>query len=72
MEQQIIPTTSTITFVVRFWNEITAGGVRRRGRIQHVQSGESEAFLKLDEMLSFLLRFGIQAGDRGQKKQDEE
>jgi hypothetical protein len=51
------------TFVVRFWYETSAGEGRWRGQIEHVQSGERVAFLALDAMLSFLCRFGIEAGD---------
>jgi hypothetical protein len=50
---------------VRLWHEGTADGPRWRGRIEHVQSGESAAFLELDAMLSFLRRFGVEADDRG-------
>jgi hypothetical protein len=54
------------TFVVRLWYEGTAEGPRWRGRIEHIQSGESAAFLELDGMLSFLRRFGAGAGDQDQ------
>ena len=59
MNQRSVPTTTTDTFVVRFWREATAGEARWRGRIEHVQSGESAAFLEIGAMLSFLraLRF---------------
>jgi hypothetical protein len=53
------------TFVVRLWHEGTAEGPRWRGRIEHLQSGESAAFLELDAMLSFLRRFGVEVDDRG-------
>lgn len=44
-----------VTFVVRFWRETTAGGLRWRGQIAHVQSGESAAFLDVDA----IRRFGV-------------
>jgi hypothetical protein len=50
-------------FVLRFWRESSGAGARWRGRIEHVQSGESLAFLDLDGILPFLGRFGIVAGD---------
>jgi hypothetical protein len=49
------------TFVVRFWRETLAGEPRWRGQIEHVQSGQSAAFLDLDAMLRFLHRFGVDA-----------
>ena len=51
------------TFVVRFWQEWSAAGSRWRGRIEHVQSGESAAFLGVDEMLDFVRRVGVMQGD---------
>jgi hypothetical protein len=39
------------TFIVCFWQEWSAAGPRWRGRIEHVQSGESAAFLGLEGML---------------------
>ena len=51
------------TFVVRFWREWSASGPRWRGRIEHVQSGESVAFLGLDEMLDFVRSFGAMLND---------
>jgi hypothetical protein len=47
------------TFVVRYWREWSVTGPRWRGRINHVDSGESAAFLDLDGMLAFLGRFGV-------------
>ena len=47
------------TFILRFWQEWVASGLRWRGRIEHVQSGKNTAFLTLDEMLIFLHRFGV-------------
>lgn len=54
------------TFVVRFRREWSAAGPRWRGRVEHVQSGESVAFLDLDEMLDFFHRFGAMANDEEQ------
>jgi hypothetical protein len=51
------------TFIVRLWREWSAAGPRWRGRIEHVQSGESVAFLGLDGMLEFVRRFGAIADD---------
>ncbi len=47
------------TFVLRFWQERRASGLGWRGRIEHVQSGQSAAFLRWEEMLAFLERFGV-------------
>jgi hypothetical protein len=59
------------TFVVRFRREWTVTGPRWRGRIEHVQSGESVAFLNLDDMLVFLRRFGaiVNEGEHSQESQ---
>jgi hypothetical protein len=51
------------TLVIRLWREWSVAGSRWRGRIQHVQSGESAAFLDLEGMLDFLRRFGVKAED---------
>jgi hypothetical protein len=51
------------TFVVRFWQEWSAAGSRWRGRIEHVQSGESAAFLDVDGMLEFVRRVGVMIGN---------
>jgi hypothetical protein len=65
-ESRPIPPLST--FIVRFWWEGTAVGQRWRGCIEHVQSGESAAFLELETMLSFLGRFGFEPPDRDQPR----
>ncbi|MBL7184584.1 MAG: hypothetical protein ISS50_09080 [Anaerolineae bacterium] len=57
------PVPPASTFVVRFWQEWSAAGSRWRGRIEHVQSGESATFLGLDEMLDFVRRIGVMGGD---------
>lgn len=64
MNQTIIPKNATATFVIRFTRETAAGEVRLRGSIEHVQSGESAAFLELDALLDFLRRFGITVEDQ--------
>jgi hypothetical protein len=63
-ESPAVPPTST--FVVRFWQEWSAAGPRWRGRIEHVQSGESAAFLNWDEMLDFVRSFGAMPDDESQ------
>jgi len=59
------------TFVVRFWQEWSAAGSRWRGHIEHVQSGESAAFLGLDEMLDFVRRIGVMGGDESRLAEEE-
>jgi hypothetical protein len=70
MTQQAVPTTTMVTFVVRFWRETSAGEVRWRGQIEHVQSGERVAFLELNTMLRFLHRFGVHMEDLRRPAQD--
>jgi len=60
------------TFVVRFWQEWSATGSRWRGRIEHVQSGESAAFLGLDEMLDFVRRVGVMSSNERRLARKEE
>jgi hypothetical protein len=57
------PVPPASTFIVRLWREWSAAGPRWRGRIEHVQSGESVAFLGLDGMLDFMRRLGAIADD---------
>jgi hypothetical protein len=59
------PVEPVSTFVVRLWRDWSAAGPRWRGRIEHVQRGESTAFLELGAMLGFMRRFGVEANDRG-------
>jgi steroid delta-isomerase-like uncharacterized protein len=66
MSQTLVPKTATATFVLRFWRETTAGEVRWRGRIEHVQSGEGVSFLDLEGMLQFIREFGIATGIEGE------
>ncbi len=61
MEPPAVSSAPQCTFVLRFWRETTDGQVRWRGRIEHVQSGESADFLQVEAMLNFLRRFGITA-----------
>jgi hypothetical protein len=56
----------TSTFVVRLWPERSAAGLRWRGRIDHVQSGESAAFLDADGMVDFIRRFSALDDDKRQ------
>lgn len=54
------------TFVVRLWSEWSAGGLRWRGRVDHVQSGDSAAFLDVDGLLAFIRRFTPLEDDKHQ------
>jgi hypothetical protein len=60
-EPSSIPPVST--FVVRFWVERSATGSRWRGRIEHVESGESTAFLTTERMLEFMQGTGVTVTD---------
>ncbi len=51
------------TFVIRVWHERSAGGPQWRGRILHIQSGQSAAFVDLDGMLAFIHSFGVLVDD---------
>jgi hypothetical protein len=50
-------------FVIRFWREGPAGEPRWRGRIEHVQSGQSASFLSLEEVPAFIRGLGVMAED---------
>ena len=63
---ELSPAHPVSTFVVRFWQEWSAAGPRWRWRIEHVQSGESAAFLGLDRMLDFIRSFGAMPDDTSQ------
>jgi len=54
------------TFIVRFWRDGSTEESRWRGQIQHVQSGESAAFLSPEGMLDFVQGVGVMVGDRKQ------
>ncbi len=69
-ESPSVPPAST--FVVRFWREWLAAGSRWRGRVEHVQSGESAAFLDLNGMLDFVRRFGAMADDEREPAGEDE
>ncbi len=63
------PVSPVSTFVVRFWREWSAAGSRWRGRIEHVQSGESATFLGLDGMLEFIQCFGVMVDKQSRNSQ---
>ena len=58
------------TFVVRFWQEWSAAGRRWRGRIEHLQSGQSVAFQDLERMLAFMRSTGLVA-DNQQPREEQ-
>jgi hypothetical protein len=60
------PVPAMSTFVLRFWQEWSAGGPRWRGRIEHIPSGESAAFLHEEVMWAFIRSFGIVGDDPNQ------
>jgi uncharacterized lipoprotein YajG len=53
------PAPTISTFVIRFWQEWSAAGSRWRGRIEHIPSGRSTAFLYEEVMWQFIQSFGI-------------
>jgi hypothetical protein len=68
-ESQSIPPSST--FIVRLWHEGTAEGPRWRGRVEHLQSGESRAFLDVDGLLKFVCRFADLQDEAGERAGEE-
>jgi hypothetical protein len=56
------------TFVVRFWQEWSVGRARWRGRIEHIPSGRSVAFLDEEVMWQFIQGFGIVVDDASQSE----
>ena len=54
------------TFVLRFQREWSEGRARWRGRIEHIQSGESATSLDLEGILDFIRRHGIMSEPPGQ------
>jgi hypothetical protein len=56
---EFFPVPAMTTFVVRFWQEWSAGGPRWRGRIEHIPSGKATAFLHEEVMWQFIQSFGI-------------
>ena len=61
-----------ITFVVRFWRETSAGEVRWRDRIEHVQSGKQADFLQVDGLVTIPKRYGISAKTRSAGGDEDE
>jgi hypothetical protein len=59
MVQSTTSSTTTSTFVLRFWREWTGTEARWRGRIEHVQSGRRADFLAVEDLLGFFQPFGI-------------
>jgi len=57
------PNSLVCAFVIRFWREGPAGEPRWRGRIEHVQSGQSASFLELEDVLAFIRQVGVMAED---------
>jgi hypothetical protein len=55
------PNPLACAFVIRFWREGPAGEPRWRGRIEHVQSGQSVSFLNLEEVPAFIRQVGVMA-----------
>jgi hypothetical protein len=53
------PDPTVSTFVVRFLQEWSAAGPRWRGRIEHIPSGKSVAFLQQEVIWQFIQGFGI-------------
>jgi hypothetical protein len=61
------PAVATNIFIVRLWREWSVAGPRWRGRIEHVQSGESAAFLDFDAMLDFIRRIAAMPEGDGRR-----
>jgi hypothetical protein len=59
MNQPAVSPVTIVTFIVRFWRQTTAGRLRWRGSIEHVQSGRCTHFLGADGLLRSLHQFGI-------------
>jgi hypothetical protein len=64
-EPSSVPPAST--FIVRFWREWSVAGSRWRGRIEHVESGESTAFLTAGRMLEFMQGTGVMTDHAGER-----
>jgi hypothetical protein len=67
-EPSSIPPVST--FIVRFWREWSAAGSRWRGRIEHVQSGESATSLDLQGVVNFIQRQGVMVGHSNEQEEE--
>ncbi len=61
------PVSPASTFVVRFWWDRSGDESRWRGRIEHVQSGESASCLDLESILAFIQDLGVMADHLGQR-----
>jgi hypothetical protein len=57
VDPSVPSTTTTVTFVLRFWREMNAGEARWRGRIEHVQSGEAVSFTEPEGLNNFIQHF---------------
>lgn len=55
------------TFVLRLWQEWSESGLRWRGWIEHLPSGEREAVQDWAGVEAFVGRFGVEAGNGGQR-----
>jgi hypothetical protein len=68
-----VSTTSALptaqTFVIRIWRETGGKALQWRGRIEHVQSRENCGFVRLEEMIEFLGRFGLLEQDQSMQGQ---
>jgi hypothetical protein len=62
----------TSTFVIRFWHEWSADEGRWRGRIEHVQSGQSANFIDLKAAEDFVRALGVMADDQDLPSQAQE
>jgi hypothetical protein len=60
------------TFIVRFWRECSGTELRWRGRIQHVESGDSASFIDVGKMLRFLRCSGVMTEDECLPVEQEE
>ena len=72
LAEPLSPVPPASTFVVRLWYEGTAEGPRWRGRVEHLQSGESQAFLDADGLLSFVRRFAALQDEAGRPASRDE
>jgi hypothetical protein len=62
------PGPATSTFVIRLLREWSPVGSRWRGRIEHIPSGKSAAFLDQEVMWAFVQSFGITVDDTNQSR----
>ena len=62
------PGPATSTFVIRFLQEWSPVKPRWRGRIEHIPSGKSAAFLDQEVMWEFIQSFGIIVDDTSQSR----